>query len=202
MKHPVACIIACWFALSSVYGQNNSGSQQNDIVYRQTINHLVFTLRDTTQIVSAYWSFGDPVSGTANNGSGRLVEHLYSSPGSYPVSVMLVYSSARNETLNTNVVVEDPATKITFPNVMTPNGDKKNDDFGPEGPILVNCKLSIFNRWGEKLFEQESANPRWDGMAKGQPCADGVYYYTAKCSYYKNSELTEENFQGTVTVIK
>jgi len=184
-----------------VSAQNDNTTLKNMIRTQQTDKRCVFTLQDTTNIVSVYWSFGDPASGAANNASVKVVEHMFSAPGTYQVSVMIVYTSARSETLNTAVVVEDPALKVAFSTVITPNGDHKNEDFGPEGPALVKCHLTIFNRWGNKLFDQESANPRWDGTSEGKPCSDGTYYFVAEISYYKDGVLIEETRNGNVTVM-
>ncbi len=185
-----------------VFAQNSDVAFKNSIRSQQNENRCVLSLQDTTGVISAYWSFGDPASGAANNASVKIAEHVFSAPGTYQVSVMIVYSSARSETLNTTVIVDNPALKVTFPSVITPNGDNKNEYFGPDGPALVKCHLTIFSRWGNKVFDQESANPRWDGTSEGKPCADSTYYFIAVISYFKDGALIEEEIHGNVTVIR
>jgi len=185
-----------------VFAQNNDGVSKNAIRTQQNENRCVFSIQDTIGIISAYWSFGDPASGAANNASAKVAEHVFSAPGTFAVTVMIVYSSARSETLNTTVIVQDPASKVTFQSVITPDGDKRNEDFGPEGPALVKCHLTIFSRWGNKVFDQESANPRWDGTSEGKPCAAGTYYFIADICYNKDGALIEEEIHGNVTVIR
>jgi len=202
MKYIATFILSFLFLTCFVSAQNSDTSPKNVIRVQQTDNRCVFTLQDTTNIISSYWNFGDPASGAANNSPVKVVEHVFQTPGTYQISVMIVYSTTRSETLNTTVVVEDPSLKVSFPTVITPNGDKKNEDFGPEGPALVKCHLTIFSRWGNKLFDQESANPRWDGTSEGKPCADGTYFFIAEISYYKDGALVEETHQGNVTVMR
>ncbi|MCD4736884.1 MAG: gliding motility-associated C-terminal domain-containing protein, partial [Bacteroidales bacterium] len=53
--------------------------------------------------------------------------------------------------------------KIEIPNVFTPNGDGKNDDFRPsEISGLNDYKLVIFNRWGSLVHEMNNLNDAWN----------------------------------------
>ncbi len=64
--------------------------------------------------------------------------------------------------------------KITVPNVITPNGDGKNDRFHVEGlENFDNSILYIYNRWGAKVYNSDSYDNQWDG----ENLTDGVYYY-------------------------
>ena len=62
---------------------------------------------------------------------------------------------------------------ILIPNVITPNGDNKNDLF-----IIKNLmdwefrELTIFNRWGEIVYRSDNYQNDWDGGK----VADGVYF--------------------------
>jgi gliding motility-associated-like protein len=64
-----------------------------------------------------------------------------------------------------------------LPNIFTPNGDNVNDVFK-----LTNCgailNTSIYNRWGNLVFQTENQNHFWDGRTtSGEECVDGIYYY-------------------------
>ncbi len=64
---------------------------------------------------------------------------------------------------------------------ITPNGDGKNDFF--EIPCLdsfPNNELMIFNRWGDKVFEQTKYQGDWDGERNGLPLPNGTYFYILK----------------------
>lgn len=85
----------------------------------------------------------------------------------------------------TVTVLADYSNKVTYsmPNAFTPNGDDKNDCFRIKYFGLVQeIRLTIFNRFGEKVFYTTNPNDCWDGTYKGAPCNPGnfIYYLKAK----------------------
>jgi gliding motility-associated-like protein len=77
-------------------------------------------------------------------------------------------------------VGEIPNGSVVFPNAFSPNGDQVNDYFKPNSyqyGTLVS--MSIFNRWGEKIFEQYQEEAYWDGSYKNEIQPSGVYIYIA-----------------------
>ncbi|MDP2174818.1 MAG: gliding motility-associated C-terminal domain-containing protein [Bacteroidota bacterium] len=40
--------------------------------------------------------------------------------------------------------------------------------------------MQIYNRWGEKIFDKEDLEPKWNGDYKNQPCLEGIYLYLIK----------------------
>jgi gliding motility-associated-like protein len=69
---------------------------------------------------------------------------------------------------------------LLIPNVMTPNGDGINDVFTPgDGPNLGPCaELSIFDRYGRKVYENLGNDLSWDGRSPaGEACIPAVYVY-------------------------
>ena len=65
---------------------------------------------------------------------------------------------------------------IPIPNAFTPNGDGLNDSFKPFPSLVTDYKMSIFNKFGEKVFESFDINIGWDGYFKGK-IVQGVYVY-------------------------
>jgi gliding motility-associated-like protein len=77
-----------------------------------------------------------------------------------------------------------PSTEIFVPEVFTPNGDGKNDLFVIKGIEGRKVKLMIFNRWGNKVYENGNYDNSWDGtpntgglMIGSGKVPQGVYYY-------------------------
>lgn len=68
--------------------------------------------------------------------------------------------------------------KVDASNVLTPNGDGKNDKW-----VIRNIdsypdnELKIFDRSGRLVFSQRNYNNTWDGKVNGHPLAEGTYYY-------------------------
>lgn len=73
---------------------------------------------------------------------------------------------------------------LSVPNAFTPNGDGLNDEFCLQGWVVCisDFQVSIYNRWGEKLFESDQHDFCWNGVYKGRLLPKDVYTYviTAK----------------------
>ncbi|MGI4872645.1 MAG: gliding motility-associated C-terminal domain-containing protein, partial [Janthinobacterium lividum] len=69
---------------------------------------------------------------------------------------------------------------LRIPNVFSPNGDGDDDTWQIEHiEEYTNNHVTIFNRWGSKLFETTNYGPgnEWAGTMAGQPAPVGTYYY-------------------------
>lgn len=82
----------------------------------------------------------------------------------------------------------------TIPNVFTPNADRINDVFSFETCDKITSTL-IYNRWGNKVFETNTAKHYWDGRTtSGEQCVNGTYFYII---------VTEEkNYKGFVQLMR
>ena len=74
-----------------------------------------------------------------------------------------------------------PGQELIIPNLITPNGDSKNDYLEVRGEgemtsLLPNTSLEINNRWGDRVYNSSSYDNTW----KGDGLSDGVYYYYLK----------------------
>ncbi len=66
---------------------------------------------------------------------------------------------------------------VFVPNAFTPNGDKENDEVYVRSLFVDYLEFSIYDRWGEKVFETKDINQGWDGTYRNQQCQSGVYMY-------------------------
>jgi gliding motility-associated-like protein len=89
---------------------------------------------------------------------------------------------------------------IYIPNAFTPNGDGSNDFFEMYGDKINwrNLAVSIWDRWGEKVFESDDINFKWDGRYKGA-IETGLYIYTISVTY---TDGRGQNFKGSITLIR
>jgi gliding motility-associated-like protein len=56
---------------------------------------------------------------------------------------------------------------LFVPNTFTPDQDGVNDKFGPKGIRMEkynSYQFTVFNRWGEKVFNTEKVSEQWDGV--------------------------------------
>ncbi|MCX3265980.1 gliding motility-associated C-terminal domain-containing protein [Pedobacter agri] len=63
-------------------------------------------------------------------------------------------------------------------NILTPNGDGKNDFFFIKGLEKYPAnKLTIFDRGGRTIFSTFNYQNDWDGYLNGRPLMEDTYYY-------------------------
>lgn len=76
----------------------------------------------------------------------------------------------------TVVVTDDYQLKPI--NILTPNGDGKNDKFTIENiDYYPNNTLKVFDRSGRIVYTKQGYNNEWDGSFNGSPLASDTYYY-------------------------
>ena len=97
-----------------------------------------------------------------------------SEPGEYGVDVFVngcVHSD--------KVLIENSCSSTVYvPNSFTPNGDGMNEVFLPITNSISCYSLTIYNRWGEIIFESYNAAIGWDGSyAEGGLAPDGIYIW-------------------------
>ncbi|MBA3827606.1 MAG: gliding motility-associated C-terminal domain-containing protein [Taibaiella sp.] len=92
---------------------------------------------------------------------------------------------------------------LNVPNAFTPNGDGSDDYFLPRQLLssgATSFQMSIYNRWGELLFQTTSLNGRgWDGKYNGTNQPTGVYIYTIDVAY---KDGKSQHLQGNVTLLR
>lgn len=86
-------------------------------------------------------------------------------------------------------------SELLLPNVITPNGDKTNDDLSFLGLGLIEIHCKIYNRWGNQVYEINNIDEEWEGKTKnGQSCSEGVYYYTLDAKGANNKGYNQSGF--------
>ncbi|QNP54551.1 gliding motility-associated C-terminal domain-containing protein (plasmid) [Hymenobacter qilianensis] len=90
--------------------------------------------------------------------------------GTYWVTVSTPVCSATD---SIRVRLYDCRQQVFVPNIITPNGDGRNDQLHITGLGTAAWSLSLFSRWGQAVFRTEHYQQDWD--AAGLPA--GSYYY-------------------------
>lgn len=91
------------------------------------------------------------------------------------------------------VLVEVEQTAFA-PNLFTPNGDGKNDEFKLYGLAPTrNLHFSIHNREGNVVYEASDlasvSSTGWDGLTRGVPQPPGLYYWKVEGNFDDGSQL-------------
>ena len=69
-------------------------------------------------------------------------------------------------------------SRLEMPNAFSPNGDGINDVYKAKSNYraIVTFEATIFNRWGQKIYEWKDPAGGWDGKFNGQDVKEGVYF--------------------------
>lgn len=88
-------------------------------------------------------------------------------------------------------------SSLYIPSAFTPNGDGDNDVFGVSYANIAKgfFSMSIYNRWGMKVFETENPEAFWDGNG----CPQGTYVYVVN---YKSIDANKKELIGAVTLLR
>jgi gliding motility-associated-like protein len=94
-------------------------------------------------------------------------------------------------------VKKDP--EFYIPNAFSPNDDGLNDVFKASSDQQIDITGTIFNRWGEKIFEWHNLENGWDGKIKTETNLIDVFVYIIKGKGSCSKTYTRT---GTVTIVK
>ena len=105
--------------------------------------------------------------------------HDYINSGSdYPIQVVSNQFGCR-DTAGSMVIVEP--FSIYIPNTFIPDQNNRNELFIPVTDFdVVAWEFSIYNRWGELIFQTNDPKQAWDGQLNGVMSQDGIYSYKLK----------------------
>jgi gliding motility-associated-like protein len=145
-------------------------------VWRKLDDEEMYKLIDVTP--------GDLTAYTGKHGADGFVHHLR----------IKAKKKGANTISWSNEIVLDFENPIDFiPNVITPNGDAKNDFFViPKLHLYPDNALMVYDRWGLLVFSKKNYDNTWN--AEG--LSGGVYFY----SFIING--TKKNLKGWIQVIR
>jgi gliding motility-associated-like protein len=161
-------------------------------------NEYVFTSNTATisnVTPSWYWQFGDGDTAMSMNPT-----HTYASAGTYVITLISTIPNSLNcyDTVS-HTVTFIPNPELFVPNSFTPNGDNRNDLFRVRGKAFDNFYFTVYNRWGQKVFETYDQNVGWDGTYNGMAADPGVFAWYLKASCEGGEEIIQK---GNVTLLK
>ena len=118
---------------------------------------------------------------------------------------MSAYDENRNESELSNIVCIDNCPAYELPNTFTPNNDGANELFVPRiNRFIDRIDMSIYNEWGNKVYETTDPMINWDGTNNGNELAEGTYYYTCRVFERRVSGILESTdiFKGYIHLIR
>jgi gliding motility-associated-like protein len=114
---------------------------------------------------------------------------------------MLTVTDSCGNTYTDDVRIDVCDCFLNVPTSFTPNGDGLNDVFTVQnscGPTPY--EVTIYNRWGEVVFNTKDLNQGWDGTYHGAPAPQDVY--GVKIHYGFIGVARAGDYMWTVTLIR
>lgn len=106
-------------------------------------------------------------------------------PTQYVVKTLTGRNCISADTVNVNLTYNEG---LVVPNAFSPNGDGHNDTFLPMSLGIYEYHITIFNRWGNVIFDSKTSKQGWDGTFKNQYCDVDTYVYMIEYSYFSNPQ--------------
>ncbi|UPT67315.1 MAG: choice-of-anchor L domain-containing protein [Sphingobacteriales bacterium JAD_PAG50586_3] len=142
-----------------------------------------------------WWDFGDSTTSTTFEPS-----HTYTSPGTYVVTLVVENSAGCLDTIQYSLVVR-PDFYFYIPNSFTPNSDGINEGFNGKGQGFEVYNMSIYNRWGQRIFQTNSLTNGWLGLdANDNPVPIDTYVYVVSLRITPDED--EIIYRGKVSLIR
>ena len=127
-------------------------------------------------------------AGLSINATTGVVDLSNSGPGTYPIT----FTTANGCVSTTSFQVVD---RLVFPNVITPNGDGKNDVLRPNLVNITGFHIQVYSRWGLKVYESNDPALGWTAADNSA----GLYYYQLT---YTDCTSRAQTFKSWVEVVK
>jgi len=146
------------------------------------------------------WEFGDGQTSLAENPT-----HTFSNESpNYMVSLTAFNELGCVDTAMLNITVWQDFT-LFVPNTFTPNSDEVNQTFLPiiSGEYKEESyQLTIYDRWGEIVFESKDSSTGWDGYNKyrRRVCQEGSYIWSVRLEALPSQEV--KKYKGHVNLLR
>ena len=85
------------------------------------------------------------------------------------------------------------------PSAFSPNCDGEIDFLCAYSDCLENFTFTIYNRWGEKVYETSSKSICWDGTWKGKELNPAVFVYVLE-GYLINGRVIDQ--KGNISLVR
>jgi gliding motility-associated-like protein len=169
--------------------------------YEQPITNPYFEFQNTSQNATSYqWTFGDPPPSSSNAINPNFT---YSSYGVYTVMLVAYAQDGCSDTAYQVITVKDIVI-LYVPNTFTPNEDGLNELFIPQLTAGFDrdqgYEFTIYDRWGEQIFQSTQVLEGWDGTFQGKLVQNGTYLWKIRFKDSMNNRVYEEH--GHVNLVR
>ena len=128
----------------------------------------------------------------------------FDNEGMFTLSVVHYSNGCVSNQQETVITVDNcPEELIYIPNTFTPDGNEHNQTFLPvftSGFDPYDYNLSIYNRWGNLIFDSNDHKVGWDGTFNNGYAQDGTYHWIIQYGDLQTDKKTK--ITGFITLLK
>ncbi|MBC8985534.1 PKD domain-containing protein [Pedobacter sp. N36a] len=145
------------------------------------------------------WDFGD---GTTSAKQHPI--HTYPDTGTYKVTLTTFNQQGCSTSTFKHVTIKGVPGYLFVPNSFIPGSEYPElRTFIAKGSGIATWKFSVFNKWGELLWETtklDEGRPAegWDGNYKGNPAPQGVYFWKIDVKMVNGTEWKGMTYDKSV----
>lgn len=173
----------------TVYPQPSANFEASPLILTNDNPTVSFTSFAQNAATST-WDFGD---GSTSDNNQNEFDHTYPFVEDQTYTVTLNVESVEGCTDQSQVQIQIKGGIIYYiPNTFTPDGDALNNVFTPvftSGFDPQNFHMTIFNRWGEPIFESYDPKGGWDGKIDIYAAPEGTYNYSIDFKALNTDEI-------------
>ena len=191
MKH-IKTIFLFLFSIV-IFGQTE---QKINICEEGSKTYYNYSVNSDTPNTTFYWF----VDGIYHYGQILSVDWDSYSIGEHIITVYGITEGCRSLPVSYKVFI-DECSCIYIPNTFTPNDDGDNDTWYPVGVGWEWIEVTVFNRWGEMVFQSRDIKGTWIGNFRlgNYYVQNDVYVYKVT---WKGYNKEPEIIFGHVSVIR
>ncbi len=143
----------------------------------------------------------------SNGASGASITVSPGADSTYCVYVSNSFNCTDTNCVSVTVTTEPPldcstAGTLFIPNAFSPNNDGENEVFQVfygNYSCILEFKLSIYDRWGEHVFETSDAAFQWNGKKDGAVMNTQILVYYLSVVYI---DQTKEDKKGNISLVR
>ena len=153
---------------------------------------VTFEDKSSSDVLGWRWFFSEKAYSPEKNPL-----FTYRDTGIQQIKLYVINKNGCRDSIFKSIYIE-PEMTFFMPNAFSPNFDSVNDEFRGTGFTygMKAFRLSIWNRWGEKIFETHDPLEGWNGgkhnVGKQEP--EGVYLYEVEWTTPKSQVKNKRDF--------
>ena len=156
-------------------------------------NTIINFVNQSIGATSYLWNFGDGDTAIDTNPS-----HIFPATNIYDVCLKATNDAGCSDDTCIKVrAIIKPLLDV--PTAFTPGRFGINSRIRVQGFGISQMQWSIYNRWGQKVYETSSIKSAWDGTFKGELQPVDVYTYTLDVTF---TDGTKAQKTGDITLLR